>query len=293
MATTIAATRLTVRPLFAYLSVAKPAAILPHFITAAAAMLLAAKDMPPASLLAYTLLGGGCVAAAANIFNSYLDQDIDALMARTRHRPLPSRRVKPNRALALGAGMMVTGLLILSGLVNPIAAILALIALSYYILPYTLWLKRRTCWGTIAGSGIGAIPPLIGWVAATNRVEPTPFLLSAIIILWTVPHFWSLAFLRRTEYEAAGIKILPGKGVASWIMACSLLVVAVTLLLIPMAGLNRFYLGVACFLNAGLLYLAIRMKLRENPREARHLYVYSIIYITLIFGAMIIDRAIT
>jgi protoheme IX farnesyltransferase len=212
------------------------------------------------------------------------------LMVRTSHRPIPSGQVKPNHALALGAGCGATGLLILGGLVNQIAAMLAALALGYYILLYTLWLKRRTYWSTIIGSGIGAIPPLIGWVAVTKRIELTPFLLSAIIILWTLPHFWSLAFQRREEYEGVGIRILPEKGVASWIIACSLLLVAVTVLLAPTADLNRFYLGTACILDAGLLYLALRLKQRGTPRAARHLYVYSIIYLTCLFGAIMIDH---
>jgi protoheme IX farnesyltransferase len=289
MAATVTTSRLASGTLRAYLRVTKPAAILPHFITAAAAMSLAAKGTPPANLLAWTLLGGGCVAAAANTFNSYLDRDIDALMARTRHRPLASGRLKPNHALVLGAVSMVVGFLILGGLVNRIAAMLAALVLGYYILPYTLWLKRRTYWGTIIGSGIGAIPPLIGWVAVTKQVELTPFLLSAIIMLWTLPHFWSLAFFRREEYIGVGIRVLPGKGVASGIIGCCILLAAVTLLLAPAAGLDRFYLGAACFLDAGLLYLALRMKQRGTPQAARHLYVYSIIYLTLLFGAIMID----
>jgi protoheme IX farnesyltransferase len=290
MATTVTTSHLASGPLRAYLSVTKPAAILPHFITAATAMFLAAGGTPPANLLAWTLLGGGFVAAAANTFNSYFDRDIDALMVRTRHRPLASGRLKPNHALVLGATSMVIGLLILGGLVNQIAAMLAALALGYYVLPYTLWLKRRTYWGTIIGSGIGAIPPLIGWVAVTQRIGLTPFLLSAIIILWTLPHFWSLAYFRREEYEGVGIRILPGKGVASGIIACCILLVVVTLLLAPTAGLNRFYLGTAGFLDAGLLYLALRMKQRGTPQTARHLYVYSIIYLTLLFGGMMIGH---
>jgi protoheme IX farnesyltransferase len=245
-------------------------------ITAAAAMFLAAKGAPPAATLLFTLLGGGCVAAAANTFNSYLDRDIDALMARTRHRLLPSGRVRPNHALAFGTSIGLIGVLILSGFVNWAAAMLAVVALVYYILPYTLWLKRRTYWSAIIGSGIGAIPPLIGWAAVTHRIELTPFLLSAIIILWTLPHFWTLAIFRRSDYEQAGLRILPEKGVASWIIACSSLLVATTLFLVPAADLGLFYLGTACFLGVGFLYLALRMNHGEPLRTAWHLYGYSI-----------------
>lgn len=287
---TATAPNVAIRPLNAYLNLAKPRAILPHLITAAAAMFLAAGGAPPVSTLLLTLLGGGYVAASANTFNSYLDRDIDALMARTRHRPLPSDLVKPNQALAFGVGIGLIGVLILSEFVNWAAAMLAVIALVYYILPYTLWLKRRTYFSAIIGSGIGAIPPLIGWTAVTHRIELTPFLLAAIIILWTLPHFWTLAIFRRDDYAQAGLRILPEKGVAAWIIACSLLLVATTLLLVPAADLGPFYAGTACVLGAGFLYLALRMNHGEPLRTAWHLYGYSIFYIAVLFGAMIIDR---
>ncbi len=287
---TVTAENISARVLRNCLSLAKPRAILPHFITAASAMFLAAKGVPPASTLLFTLLGGGCVAAAANTFNSYLDRDIDALMARTRHRPLPSGRLSSNRALAFGTGIGLIGVLILSGLVSWVAATLATIALVYYILPYTLWLKRRTHWSTIVASGVGGITPLIGWSAVTNRIEPTPFLLAVIIILWTVPHFWALAVFRRNDYEQAGLRVLPTKGTASWIIACSLLLVAASLLLVPAADLGLFYLGTASALGAGFLYLALRINHREPLRTAWLLYSYSIFYIAFLFGAMIVDR---
>ncbi|MHB8104153.1 MAG: heme o synthase [Dehalococcoidales bacterium] len=280
------------RPLSAYLSLAKPRAILPHFVTAAAAMFLAAKGAPPVHTLLFTLLGGGCVAAAANTFNSYLDRDIDAMMARTCHRPLPSGYVKPGQALAFGLGMGLAGVLILNMLVNWAAALLAVVALVYYILPYTLWLKRRTYWSAIIGSGIGAIPPLIGWTAVTQRIELTPFLLAAIIIFWTLPHFWTLAAFRRDDYAQAGLDMLPKKGVNGWIISCSSLLVATSLLLVPVAGMGFFYMLIAGILGAGLLYLALRLTRKESLQAARRLYVYSIVYIAVLFGAMIIDRVI-
>jgi protoheme IX farnesyltransferase len=230
------------------------------------------------------------VAAAANTFNSYLDRDIDALMARTRHRPLPSGKLRPNHALAFGVSIGLVGVAILGGLVSWVAAMLAVVALVYYVLPYTLWLKRRTYWSVIIGSGIGAIPPLIGWAAVSHRIELTPFLLSAIIILWTIPHFWTLAICRRDDYEQAGLRILPEKRVASWIIACSSLLVATSLLLVPVADLGLSYMGTAGLLGAGFLYLALRMNDGGPLLRAWHLYGYSIFYIAFLFGAMIIDR---
>ena len=272
-----------------FLALAKPGTILPHFITAAAAMFLATESTPQAVTLLFTLLGGGLVAASANTFNSYIDRDIDALMARTRRRPLPSGRVTPGQALAFGAGIGLLGVFILSAFVNNIAAALALAALVYYALPYTFWLKRRTWWSVVIGSGIGAIPPLIGWTAMTDRIAPTPFLLAAIIMLWTLPHFWTLAIFRRNDYARAGLSILPEKGLSAWIIACSLLLVAATLLLALTTVLGVLYLVAASLLGAGLLYLALRVKRGESLRAAVNLYGYSIFYIMVIFGAIIID----
>jgi len=300
--------------LSAYISLAKPRAILPHFITAAAAMSLAAGSMPRISVLLLTLLGGGCAAAAANILNCVLDRDIDARMSRTCGRPLPSGLIKPNHALAFAAVVGLAGIFILGNLVSRLAAMLAVMALLYYVLVYTFWLRRRTYWGAIVGSAIGAFPPIIGWVVVTDRIELTPFLLSAIIILWTIPHFWALALFRRDDYAKAGLQIMPGKGVATWISASSSLLVGASLLLVPAAHLGPVYIVSACLLGAGLLYMSIRvsrgtpvsssMRLsrivvvtrntevtRQKPiPAARRLFGYSILYIAILFGAMIVDR---
>lgn len=272
-----------------YLRLAKPRTIFPHLITAAAAIFLATGSMPLISLLVFTLAGGACVAAAANTFNSYLDRDIDALMTRTQRRPLPSGQLKPNNALAFGITIGLIGVFILSQLVNWTAATLAVMALAYYIIPYTLWLKRQTFWSVIVGSGIGALPPLIGWAAVSPRIEVTPFLLAAIIILWTIPHFWTLAIFRREDYELAGLKVLPDKGAITWIVICTILVVAVTVLLAPIANLGLFYLVISILLGVIFLILALRLNTAHLPK-AWHLYRYSIVYITMLFISMIIDR---
>jgi protoheme IX farnesyltransferase len=284
------ATRQTYTPVIDFLRLAKPRAILPHFITAAAAMFLAARGVPNADTLLFTLLGGGCMAAAANTFNSYLDRDIDALMARTRNRPLPSLRLNPNHAIAFGVGISLAGIFILSVFVSWLTALLAIFSLAYYILPYTLWLKRRSHWGVIVGSGAGAITPLIGWVAVTSRLELMPFLLSAIIVLWTLPHFWALAVFRQSDYERAGIRALPPGGVIPWLSVCSLLLVAATLVLGLTADLGLFYLVAAFILGGGFLYLALGLNRTELSAPAHRLYRYSIFYISFLFLAMIADK---
>jgi protoheme IX farnesyltransferase len=289
---TLTATGAAEPTLDAYVAVAKPRGILPHFLTAAAAMFLGAGGVPPLSTMALTLLGGGLVAAAANTLNSILDRDIDALMARTRNRPLPSGRITPNQALGFALIAGLAGTVLLAGIANMGAVILAIIALGYYVLPYTLWLKRRTYWSAVVGSAIGAIPPFIGWIVVTSRLGPTPFLLAAIIILWTLPHFWALAIFRRGDYARAGLTMLPETGTVIWIMVCSSLLVAASLVLAKVAGLGPIYTAVACLSGAGLLYLTLRLRRRQGFRPARQLYAYSILYIAVLFGAMILDRMI-
>jgi protoheme IX farnesyltransferase len=290
---TLAATGTLKASLDAYVEVTKPKAILPHFITAAAAMFLAAGGTPALSVLALTLVGGGLVAGAANTFNSVMDRDIDALMERTRSRPLPSGRIKPNQALAFGTVTGMAGIAILSALANPVVLGLAVIALLYYVLAYTLWLKRRTYLSAVVGSAIGAIPPLIGWMAVTPSIGPTPFLLAGIVILWTLPHFWALAVFRRGDYATAGLRMLPENGIVVWITVCSSLLLAASILLMLAAGLGLVYLGTACSSGAGLIYLSLRMKRGEDSRAARRLYGYSVLYITVLFAAMIVDRLVS
>ncbi len=172
------------------------------------------------------------------------------------------------------------------------AATLAAVALVYYVVVYTLLFKRRTSWSTIIGSGAGAIPPLIGWVAVTDRVELTPFLLFAIVWLWTPPHFWALAIFRHNDYKLARLGGLPSRGATGWILVFSLLLVVATLLLVPAADLGLLYLGVALLLGIGFLTLAWRLRRADAIHTAQHLYSYSVFYIAVLFGAMIADRLI-
>ena len=278
-----------VKPLNAYLTMTKPKSVLPHMITASAAMFIAVGGMPPVFILIITLLGGGLVAAAAYTFNSYFDWYIDASMLRTPRRPFFSGFVNSKRALVLGIGLGVTGIIILS-LASILAVCLAILALGYYLLPYALFLKRRTFWGVVIGSGIGAIPPFIGWIVASGYIGITPLLLSAIIILWTLPHFWTLAIFRRNDDTGAGLKILSGKGIDVLVFSCALLLVITSLLLIPVTGLSIVYTGTACILAARFLILAWQMRGDKRLKTIEHLYNYSTFYITILFVSMILDR---
>ncbi len=167
---------------------------------------------------------------------------------------------------------------------------LAVGALAYYVLVYTLWLKRQTYWSSIIGSGAGAFPPLIGWIAVTGRIEISPFLLFAVIVFWTPPHFWSLAIFRRKDYERANLGVIPARNAARWIAIFSFLLVGVSFLLVQAAHLGILYAVSALLLGSVLLILASQLQLRESSQTARYLYLYSIFYLVALFSAMLVDK---
>lgn len=270
-----------------YLDLAKPRVVLLHLVTAAAAICLAAGGRPSGYTLTFTLLGGGLTAAACNVLNCYFDRALDGTMDRTRRRPLPSGRLTPGHALAFGAAAAASGLLALGWFISLAAAWLAAAALVYYVIIYTLWAKRLTRWGAVIGSGAGAFPPLIGWIAVTGQVALAPFLLSAIIALWSPAHFWALAMFRGDEYERAGVRTPSRSKTVLWTIVFSVLLVFAVLLLAPAAGLGLPYLAPASVLGAGFLYLAARLRRGQLRPAAHRLYAYSIAFLAALFGSMI------
>jgi heme o synthase len=273
-----------------YLSLTKPRIVPMHLITSASAMFVAARGLPSMRTLTLTLVGGGLAVGAANALNCYFDRDVDGMMSRTCHRPLPQRRLEPYQALAFGLGIGAIGLYLLS-LVNLLAAALAGSGLAYYILIYTLWLKRNTNKSVVIGGLAGAVPPLIGWVAVTGSVDPTALILSTIIFLWTMPHFWALALWRQNDYQLARLPVLPTSvRQTKWqILLYSLVLVCATLVIIPAAHMGSIYLGVSALLGICFIYLAINL-LKESTLGARQLYFFSIPYLALLFTAMVLDR---
>lgn len=281
------------RVLADYVSLAKPRVVLLHLLTAGSAMFLAAGGIPQANTFWMTLAGGGLMASASNALNCYLDRDIDGLMPRTSRRPLPSGRLKSGQALLFGMISGFIGLLIFSYLANPAAGLLALMALAYYIVVYTLWLKRNSYWAAVVGSGAGALPPLVGWVAVTGEISITAILLVAIIMLWTLPHFWSLAIFRRREYEKVGIKVVPLKTALYWITASAFLLVITSIILIPIAGSGPVYSVAAVVAGFGMMFLTTKLVTSGNADDALHLFKYSIFYLLVLFASVIIDRLIS
>ena len=273
-----------------YFSLTKPRIVPLHLITSASAMFVAMRALPSVSTLIYVLVGGALVVGAANALNCYVDRDVDRMMARTCHRPLPEGRLEPYQALTFGFSIGVIGLYVIS-LANSLAAMLAGAGLVYYVLIYTLWLKRNTTKSIVVGGVAGTIPPLVGWAAVTGRIEPAALILSAIIFLWTMPHFFALALWRQNDYRLARLPVLPAtvKQTRRQILIYSLCLVCATMVIIPVADTGTIYLVMSLLLDIGLIYLVVRLLSKSDP-AARQLFFYSIPYLALVFIAMVIDR---
>ncbi|MGH2740056.1 MAG: heme o synthase [Actinomycetota bacterium] len=278
----------------AYIQLMKPDIIVLLLVTTVPAMVLAAQGLPPWWLVGATLLGGTLAAGGANAINCYLDRDIDAVMARTRGRPLPTRQISPDRALRFGVILTAAAFLWLAATVNLLAAGLVLVAVAFYVLVYTAWMKRLTPQNIVIGGAAGAVPVLVGWAAVTGGVALPAWVLFAIVFFWTPPHFWALSLRYAGEYASAGIPMMPvvaGKRTtAQHIVLYSLQLVVVTLLLYPAAGMGAIYL-VSAIVLGGLLILSAVQVLRDGgARSAMNLFRFSITYLGLLFAAVAVDQ---
>jgi protoheme IX farnesyltransferase len=282
----------------AYVALTKPRIIELLLVTTVPAMILAARGWPRLDLVWWTLVGGSLAAGSANAINCYLDRDIDELMARTRRRPLPAHEVEPDRAVVFGLALGVIAFVELAWFVNLISAFLALLAIAFYVIVYTLILKRTTPQNIVIGGAAGALPPVIGWAAVTGNVGLPALVLFALVFYWTPPHFWALSLRIRKDYAAAGVPMLPVvRGVPETtrqIGLYSILLVAISLVLWSVAGLGLVYLAAAVVLGAIFLWLAYRLwRVGTSPdgstAGAIRLYRYSITYLSLLFLAVAVD----
>jgi protoheme IX farnesyltransferase len=276
-----------------YLALGKPLITLLLLATTWAAMVVAAGRLPSASLAFWTLLGGGLTASGASALNQFIDRDLDARMTRTRLRPLPGGRLTPNQALRFGLLLILLGVLILAAFVNPLSALLAAAGAVYYVGGYSLYLKRATPQNIVIGGGAGAIPPLVGWAAATGSLTMPALFLFAIVFFWTPPHFWALSLTRRQEYARAEIPMLPvvyGDPAARWhIFLYSIQLVALTLLLPGIGLTHALFFAAALGLGAIFIFQAWGLLRSGGRQRAWALYRYSSVYLALIFGAMVVD----
>ena len=278
-----------------YVRLTKPRSVLLLLVAALAGMVVARPEMPPVHLILETLLAGALAAGGANALNCYLDRDLDRQMRRTTGRPLPSGKLVPGRALLFGLTLSAVSIMIFALGVNWLSAALAACGIFYYVVVYTLWLKRASHWNVVIGGAAGALPLLVGSAAAIGRIAPLPLWLGVVVLLWTPPHFWSLALLRRREYAAAGIPMLPVvRGEASTrrqILGYSIVLFLTTLLLVPAGFAGTGFLAASLILGVILLFLAVRLLMTATDLAAWHIYRYSIAYLALLFISMILDRA--
>lgn len=276
-----------------YIALTKPRIIELLLITTVPTMVVAEGGWPSLWLILITLVGGSLAAGGANAINMYIDRDIDALMERTKNRPLVTGLIAPRNALVFAISLEVVAFAILWSGANLLAACLALSATLFYVFVYSLWLKRNSTHNIVIGGAAGAVPVLVGWAAVTNSLSWTPWLLFLLIFLWTPPHFWALAIRHRDDYSAAGVPMLPSvatpeKVIASMIRYTIALVVA-SLAVIPVADMRWVY-GVSAVLLGGVfLGGTIALGRRQTPSSAMKLFSFSISYISLLFVALTVD----
>lgn len=279
-----------------YLALTKPAILALLLLTTLAGMIVGAGGWPAAPLVLWTLLGGALCAGGASALNQYTDRDTDGRMVRTLRRPLPAGRLDPGAALTFGLGACVAGFYILALAVNLLSALLALAGALYYVVLYGLVLKRTTPQNIVVGGGAGAIPPLVGWAAATGTLDMQSFLLFALVFFWTPAHFWALALVRRLDYARAGIPMLPvvagERETRGQILLYTVQVVVVTLLIGALAREGLLYFGLVAALGAWLLTHAWRLWRLGTARLAWRMYRFSSMYLALVLAALVLDTLI-
>ena len=277
-----------------YYTLCKPNVVAEMLFTAVVGMLLAVPGMPPIGPFIYGTIGIALAASSAAAVNHFIDRKADAQMARTEKRPLPTGELTTANVITFAIVLGVSSMLILILLVNTLTAILTFLSLFGYAIIYTLYLKRATPQNIVIGGIFGATQPLLGWAAMTGEIHPYSLLLALIIYVWTPPHFWALAIARREEYAKVNIPMLPVTHGPEFtrlqILLYTILLMCVTLLpyLTGMSGL--IYLMSAVLLGLGFIYYAVLMMRKKDNKTAMKTFVYSIVYITLLFAALLIDH---
>jgi protoheme IX farnesyltransferase len=291
--------RVTVR---AYVALTKPRIIELLLVTTLPAMLLAARDVTISPLhlgwlVAWTLIGGTLAAGSANAMNCYIDRDIDLVMTRTRRRPLPAHAIAPENALTFGLALGVLSFVLMVALVNLLAAVLTMLAIAFYVVVYTLLLKRSTTQNIVIGGAAGALPPMIGWAAVTGEVNATAVLLFLIVFYWTPPHFWALSMRLLRDYAAANVPMLPVvRGIPETnrkIVVYTVLLVALTLALVPIGSMGLIYAVGAAVFGAWFLLETVKMWIDGSPTRAIRIYKISISYLSGLFAAIALDALLT
>lgn len=288
------------RRLGGYVALTKPRVIELLLVTTVPVMVVAEASqpghgaLPSLWLILATVIGGSMAAGGANAVNMVVDRDIDAVMDRTRDRPLVTGVMTPQAALTFAVALEVAAFLWLWGFVNLLSAVLALSATAFYVFVYTLWLKRSTSQNIVIDGAAGCVPVLIGWSAVTGTLDWAPVVLFLIVFLWTPPHTWALAFKYRDDYSRADVPMLPSvaeaRSVGRQSLAYTVALVAASLVLAPVAGLGALYLVAAAASGALFTWYAVAMLREPSARTSIRLFTFSITYVTVLFGAMALDR---
>ncbi len=276
-----------------FLTLTKPVIVLLLLVTTFAGMVTGGKAWPAWDLLFFTLLGGAMAAGGSGAINQYIDRELDRNMQRTAQRPMAAGRMTPAEGLSFGLGLCLVSLTVLAVQVNLLAAVLSLAGMIYYVVLYSLLLKKATVQNIVIGGGAGAIPPMVGWAAATGSLDIPALFLFAIIFMWTPPHFWALALVRRNEYARAGVPMMPvvhGEAeTRRQVWWYTLALVGLTLLM-PLFGMaGSVYLVSALVFGGGLIYAAWRVLTTDSNKIAWQMYRYSSMYLMFIFVALMVD----
>jgi protoheme IX farnesyltransferase len=276
-----------------FLTLTKPIVVLLLLVTTFAGMVVGGKAWPSISLTFWTLVGGFMAAGGSSAINQYIDRDLDKNMQRTQKRPLAAGRMTPAEGLAFGLALSVLSFYVYAGFVNLLAAFLSLAGIIYYVVLYSILLKKTTVQNIVIGGGAGAIPPLVGWAAATGSLNIPALFLFAIVFMWTPPHFWALAIVRRKDYARAGVPMMPvvrGEKETRWqIFIYTLELVAVTLLMPVFKFTGTIYLVSAAALGLWLIYTAWQVWQKQGNKIAWKMYRYSSMYLAFIFLALMVD----
>jgi heme o synthase len=274
-----------------YVTLTKPKVQLLLLLTTVTTMYVAGD--PSLSLIALTLIGGSLSAGGAAAVNHYWDRDIDAEMRRTSTRPVPSGRISPRAALIFGVVLAALSFAELAAAVNVLSAVLALSGFLGYVFVYTIWLKRRSPQNIVIGGAAGAVPPLVGWAAVTGGLDPAALYLFAIVFYWTPPHFWALSLLMKDEYARVGVPMMPvvhgETETRRQIVLYTCLLVVLTLLPVAFGFFGALYATLAVALGGAFLVLAVRLQRSADRRAALRTYLFSLLYLALLFCAMVAD----
>lgn len=284
------------RSMKSFLLLTKPIVVALLLVTTYAGMVIAGHEIPKLQVTFWVMVAGFMAAGGSSAINQYIDRNEDKQMQRTRKRPIPSGSLTPAEGLAFGVGLAILSFFIMAAFVNFLSAVLTLAGIIYYVLIYSIFLKKTTVQNIVIGGGAGAIPPLVGWAAVTGSLNIPSLFLFAVVFMWTPPHFWALAIVRRKDYARAGVPMLPvvkgEKATRTQILVYTIELVILTLIL-PLFGLGgSIYLVSACILGFGLLYTAWKVYKLGGNKTAWKMYRHSSMYLAFLFMALMVDSLI-